>query len=92
VSTVPGCSLMIDGVGTDYALSNGRNGQTGAGRSPAVVAAWLAEFRAARYAWLTTEATRRIPWTPVLTAYFHRNFVALAGGPPGLYIRRPLAG
>ena len=88
VSTAPGCSLMIDGVGTDYALSNGRNGQTGAGRSPAVVAAWLGEFRAARYAWLTTEATRRIPWTPVLTAYFHRNFVALAGGPPGLYIRR----
>ena len=87
VSTAPGCSLMIDGVGTDYALSNGRNGQTGAGSSPAVVAAWLAEFRAARYAWLTTEETRRIPWTPALTAYFH-NFVALAGGPPGLYIRR----
>ena len=90
VSTAPGCSLMIDGVGTDYALSNGRNGQTGAGSSPAVVAAWLAEFRAARYAWLTTEETRRIPWTPALTAYFH-NFVALAGGPPGLYIRRPPA-
>jgi len=92
VSTAPGCSLMIDGVGTDYALSNGRNGQTGAGRSPAVVAAWLAEFRAAKYAWLTWQETRRIPWTPALTAYFHRNFVALAGGPPGLYIRRPLAG
>jgi hypothetical protein len=92
VSTAPGCSLMIDGVGTDYALSNGRNGQTGAGRSPAVEAAWLAEFRAARYAWLTTQETRRIPWTPALMAYFHRNFVALAGGPPGLYIRRPPAG
>jgi len=92
VSTAPGCSLMIDGVGTDYALSNGRNGQTGAGGSPAVVAAWLAEFRAAKYAWLTWQETRRIPWTPALTAYFHRNFVALAGGPPGLYIRRPPAG
>ena len=90
VSTAPGCSLMIDGVGTDYALSNGRNGQTGAGSSPAVVAAWLAEFRAAKYAWLTWQETRRIPWTPALTAYFH-NFVALAGGPPGLYIRRPPA-
>ncbi len=42
VSTVPGCSLMIDGVGTDYALSNGRNGETGAGSSPAVAAAWMA--------------------------------------------------
>jgi alpha-1,2-mannosyltransferase len=92
VSAVPGCSLMIDGVGTDYALSNGRNGQTGAGRSPAVVAAWLAEFRAARYAWLTSQQTRRIPWTPALVAYFGRNFEPLAGGPDGLYIRSPHRG
>ena len=87
VSTAPGCSLMIDGLGTDYALSNGRNGQTGAGRSPAVAAAWLAEFRAAGYAWLTTEQARRIPWTPALMAYFRSHFVPLAGGPDGLYIR-----
>jgi len=92
VSTVPGCSLMIDGVGTDYALSNGRNGQTGAGQSPAVAAAWLAEFRAAQYAWLTTQQSRRIAWTPALVAYFHRNFVPLPGGPDGLYIRSPRAG
>jgi hypothetical protein len=83
---------MIDGVGTDYALSNGQNGQTGAGRSPAVAAAWLAEFRAARYAWLTSLETRRIAWTPALTAYFHRNFVPLPGGPAGLYIRSRQAG
>lgn len=87
VSATPGCSLMIDGLGTDYALSNGRNGQTGAGRSPAVAAAWLAEFRAAQYAWLTTEQARRIPWTPALMAYFRSHFVPLAGGPDGLYIR-----
>ena len=87
VSAVPGCSLMIDGLGTDYALSNGRNGQTGAGSSPAVAAAWLAEFRAAGYVWLTTEQTRRIPWTPALTAYFRSHFVPLTGGPGGLYIR-----
>jgi hypothetical protein len=87
VSAAPGCSLMIDGLGTDYALSNGRNGQTGAGSSPAVAAAWLAEFRAAGYAWLTTEQARRIPWTPALTAYFRSHFVPLAGGPDGLYIR-----
>jgi Glycosyltransferase family 87 len=89
VSAVPGCSLMIDGVGTDYALSNGRNGQTGAGSSPAVAAAWLAEFRAAGYAWLTTEEARRIPWTPALMAYFRSHFVPLTGGPDGLYIRSP---
>jgi len=37
--------------------------------------------------WLTTEQTRRIPWTPALTAYFRSHFVPLAGGPGGLYIR-----
>jgi len=88
VSTVPGCSLMIDGVGTDYALSNGRNGQTGASSSPAVEAAWMSAFRAAKYAWLTSEAYRRISWTPQLTAYFDSHFVRLmTTGLDRLYIR-----
>src|SRR5262249_19829046 len=92
VSTVPGCSLMIDGVGTDYALSNGRNGQTGAGSSPAVEAAWLAQFRAAKYAWLTSQQSRRIPWPPKLTAYFTSHFVPLTEGPHWLFIRSPHRG
>ena len=87
VSTVPECSLMIDGVGTDYALSHGRNPQTGAGDSPAVEAAWMSAFRAAKYAWLTIEAYRRIPWTPRLAAYFGSHFVPLTEGPDALYIR-----
>jgi alpha-1,2-mannosyltransferase len=88
VSTVPGCSLMVDGVGTDYALSNGRNGQTGASSSPAVEAAWMSAFRAARYAWLTSEAYRRISWTPQLTAYFDSHFVRLmTWGRDRLYVR-----
>ena len=87
VSTVPGCSLMIDGVGTDYALSNGRNGQTGAGSSPAVAAAWMSAFRAAKYAWLTSEAYRRIPWTPQLRAYFDGHFTPLLKGDNPLYVR-----
>jgi hypothetical protein len=86
-STVPGCSLMIDGVGTDYALSNGRNGQTGAGSSPAVAAAWMSAFRAAKYAWLTSEAYRRIPWTPQLRAYFDSHFTPLLKGDNPLYVR-----
>jgi hypothetical protein len=94
VSTVPGCSLMIDGVGTDYALSNGRNGQTGAGSAPAVAAAWMAMFRHASYAWLTTQEYRRIPWTPQLTAYFQSHFVPLTEGPDWLYVRtaHPISG
>jgi hypothetical protein len=87
VSTVPGCSLMVDGVGTDYALSNGRNAQTGAGSSPAVAAAWMSAFRAAKYAWLTWEAYRRIPWTPQLKTYFHSHFRLLLSGSNPLYIR-----
>jgi hypothetical protein len=94
VSTVPGCSLMIDGVGTDYALSNGRNGETGAGSSPAVEAAWMAQFRHASYAWLTTQEYRRIPWTPQLRAYFDSHFVPLTEGPDWLYVRtaHPITG
>jgi hypothetical protein len=87
VSTTPGCSLMIDGLGTDYALSGGRNPQTGAARSLAVEAAWMSAFRNAQYAWLSTEANRRIPWTPRLTAYFNSHFVPLTEGPDWLYIR-----
>ena len=88
VSGVPGCSLMIDGVGTDYALSNGRNGQTGASSAPAVEAAWMSAFRTARYAWLTSEAYRRISWTPQLTSYFDSHFVRLmTWGRDRLYVR-----
>jgi len=87
VSTMPGCSLMIDGLGTDYALSNGRNAQADAGMSPAVEAAWMSAFRAARYALLTTTSYRRIPWTPQLKAYFENHFAPLTGGRDWLYIR-----
>ncbi|HEX7996005.1 MAG TPA: glycosyltransferase family 87 protein [Streptosporangiaceae bacterium] len=87
VSTAPRCSLMIDGLGTDYALSGGRNPQTGAGSSAAVEAAWMSEFRHATYAWLSSDANRRIPWTPQLTAYFNSHFVPLTEGPDWLYIR-----
>ena len=87
VSAVPGCSLMIDGLGTDYALSDGRNPQTDAGSSPAAEAAWMSAFRAAKYAWLTTVSYRRIPWTPQLKAYFNSHFVPLSEGPDWLYIK-----
>ena len=87
LSTVPGCSLMIDGLGTDYALSNGQNPQTDADTSPALEAAWMSAFMAAKYAWLTSVSFRRIPWTPQLKAYFTSNFVPLTEGPDRLYIR-----
>jgi glycosyl transferase family 87 len=88
VSTRPGCPLMVDGVGADYTLSRGHNGLTGAGRTAAVEQMWMSAFRAAQYLWLTSEADRRIPWTPQLLAYFHAHFVPLTVGPDWLYVRR----
>jgi len=88
VSDVPGCSVMVDGVGSDYALSNGRNGLTGAGNAPAVERLWMSAFQSAQFVWLTSQSTRRIPWTPRLRAYFLANFVPLTEGPDWLYARR----
>ena len=72
-SDVSGCSPRVDGLATDYALSHGRNGDTGAGRVPAVAAAWRDMFTHAPSAWLSG-STRRIAWTPALRAYFRARF------------------
>jgi hypothetical protein len=82
----PGCSLMVDGVGTDYALS-GHNGLSKEGQTPAVEAQWMAAFHAAGYLWLTGQADKRIPWTPRLLLYLHDNFTPLTDGPDWLYVR-----
>jgi alpha-1,2-mannosyltransferase len=87
VSADPRCSLIVDGVGTDYALSNGHNGLTGAARTPAVQALWWSAFRAAQYVWLTGTADRRIPWTPMLRAYLSDHFRLLTHGPAWIYVR-----
>src|SRR6185312_16399144 len=63
VSSVPGCVPIVDGVGTDYSLSRGRNAATGAQRVPAVRALWLNALRHAQYVWLSPQSFRRIPWT-----------------------------
>jgi hypothetical protein len=87
-SAVPGCSLMVDGVGSDYALSGGHNALTGAGRVPAVEQLWMSAFRSAQYLWLTGSSAPRIPWTPRLRAYLLANFVPLTRGPDWLYVRK----
>jgi hypothetical protein len=87
-SDVPGCSVMVDGVGSDYALSGGHNALNGAGRVPAVEQLWMSAFRSAQYLWITASSAPRIPWTPRLRAYFLANFVPLTEGPDWLYIRK----
>lgn len=96
-SDVRGCSTMVDPIGTDYALSGGKNGVTGAGRSPAVQRVWLSAFAHAGYVWLACGAAsdpqcktnRRVPWNPALLAYFHHHFKPVRGFrvPPGVYVR-----
>jgi hypothetical protein len=87
VSSVPSCSPLTDPIGTSYALSRGRNGVTGAARTPAVRATWTAAFAAAQYVWLQCPpwvrpqclSVRRVPWTRALRVYFSRHFGAVPG-------------
>jgi hypothetical protein len=94
VTNVPGCSPMVDGTGTDLALSRGGTPGTGAGRNPAVAAAWRQEFAHARYAWLSANSHRRIAWSPALRAYFNSHFVPVMSDARGdvLYRRQRSGG
>jgi hypothetical protein len=92
-STIPGCSLMIDPLGTDYALSPGRDGLHDAGAVPAVAAIMRYAFGHAQYVWLAgTYNLRRIGWTPALRAYFQGNFVKVRQDSKGdtIYVRKGL--
>ena len=88
VSSVPGCVPIVDGVGTDYSLSRGRNAATGAQRVPAVRALWLDALRHAQYVWLSPQSFRRIPWTArPIAVYFDQHFEPAGRGPFGLFVR-----
>jgi hypothetical protein len=82
-SDVPGCAQIVDGLGSDLDLSNGRNGVTDAGKNPAVAALWMNAFRHAQYIWLSSAingiSDRRIAWNPALRAYFAANFTQVPG-------------
>jgi len=77
ITDVPGCSAMVDGTGTDLALSHGGTPGTGAGRNPAVAAVWRQAFTHAQYAWFSTNSSRRIAWSPALRDYFTSHFVPI---------------
>ena len=88
VSSVPGCVPIVNGVGTDYSLSRGRNAATGAQRVPAVRALWLNALRHAQYVWLSPQSFRRIPWTArPIAVYFDQHFEPAGRGPFGLFVR-----
>lgn len=101
-SSAPGCSAMIDPIGTDYALSHGRNGVSGAGRFTAVRRVWLSAFAHAQYVWISCApaaarhcrrwTNRRIPWTAAILGYFHAHFVPVPGSGrvAHVFVRRQL--
>jgi hypothetical protein len=91
ISDVPGCPRILDGLGTDLALSNGLSPATGAGRIPAVAAVWGETFQHAQYVLLTAKNSRRIAWTPAMRTYFQSNFrQVLTGHGYHLYKRKAL--
>jgi hypothetical protein len=89
ISDVPGCSLLLDATGTNYALSGGRDPETGAARYPAVDAVWTYAFDHAQYVWLSGLNNHRVAWTPTLRSYFQRHFTRIlnAGTVGSLYRR-----
>jgi alpha-1,2-mannosyltransferase len=77
ISNVPGCSLLLDPTGTDFALSHGRLPGTGAARYPALAALWRNAFSHAQYVWLSFKWQHRIPWPAGLMAYFRAHFTSI---------------
>jgi hypothetical protein len=74
VSVKPGCVILLDSMGADLELSHGLKPDTGAWRSAPLERMWWRAFRKAQYVLLRTSANPRVPWTPVLRAWFQRNF------------------
>jgi hypothetical protein len=87
-SDAPGCPAIDDGTGVNYALSNGLNTATGAGNVPAVENLWLSALARSQYLWLSFHQVKRIPWTPRVTAYFHRHYVQIPRLGPDITVYR----
>jgi len=88
-SDVPGCPVLVDSIGTDYAMSHGLDPGTGAARYASLVAVWRKAFGHAQYVWLSGRQAHRIPWTPALEAYFRGHFTRIyQDGRAGQLFRR----
>jgi alpha-1,2-mannosyltransferase len=87
-STRPGCPLLIDPVGTGYALTGGHDPRTSASRYPELVAIWHTAFSHAQYVWLSRRQGRRIPWTRALEIYFRDRFSRVLVSPAGALYQR----
>jgi hypothetical protein len=94
VSDVPGCPLLLDATGSNYAFSHGRDPETGAAKFPRVDAMWTYAFHHAQYIWLSGLNNHRVAWTPELRGYFQSHFrqILSAGHGGALYRRDGLSG
>jgi hypothetical protein len=88
VSTVPGCPEIVDTIGSDYTLSHGRNGVSGAGDTPAVRQFWLSALSRAQYVWLSGQWPRRLPWTPAIASFFNAHFRLIRADASGRVYQR----
>ncbi len=88
VSSVPGCPLLVDSIGTDYGYANGRDPATGAAKFPALVAIWHNSFAHAQYVWLSGREAHRMPWTAALHAFFNARFTPVVHYVDGTLYRR----
>ena len=91
-SSVPGCPLIVDTIGSDYTLSHGRNGVSGAGDTPAVRQFWLSALSHAQYVWLSGQWPRRLPWTPAIASSFSAHFRLIRADASGQVFQRVRAG
>jgi hypothetical protein len=93
VSNVPDCPLLVDSIGTDYALSHGLQPSTGAAKVKALTDVWKVNLERAQYVWLSGREGHRVPWTPQLRSYLRTHFTRIipGGGISGVYRRDGLS-
>jgi len=70
----PGCVILLDSTGADLFLSNGLKPYSGAAQVSAVEQMWWRAIRHAQFVLLSHQQGKRIPWTPLLHAYFTHHF------------------
>jgi hypothetical protein len=87
----PGCPDIIDSLAATLVLSGGVSPQGSAGQLSSAVAGWEAVYSKAQYAWVSSGASTRIPWTGAFASWFAAHFRVLAKypgyGDSVLYVR-----
>jgi alpha-1,2-mannosyltransferase len=76
-STRAGCPDVLDSLAATLVEDNGISVQGGAKASARAVSAWTWIFGHAQYVWLSSDSSRRIPWTHGLQRWFASHFKRL---------------